>query len=312
VTPNRPLHARIRRRVGDVWSRLPHELQPPRLRNRKHWAIGLYGGPDPLSLRPIPGIRNPIIDRHAVHDLDAGFVADPFLLRWDERWYLFFEVLEASTEIGVIATASSTDGRRWTYGGVAIAEPYHLSYPVPLVVDGVPHLVVESSTANRVRAYRAVDMPGSWEPVADLLDDAARVDPTPFEHDGAWWLFTGRYRDGWRQLELHVAAHPLGPYEPHPANPVVADDARIARPAGSVRRVGDRLLRFGQDCSSVYGERVWAAEIVELTRETYRERPLFDRPVLARARRGWNRRRMHHLDAHRMPDGSWIAVVDGC
>ncbi len=311
MSHTRPLAARMRRRVGDLWSRLPPTLQPPRLRSRISWAIGLYGGSDPTSLAPLPGIRNPILDRHAVRDVDAAFVADPFLMRFAERWYLFFEVLDWSTGLGLISVASSDDARRWRYEGVALVEPYHLSYPHPFVVDGIPHLVVESSAAKVVRVYRAVDFPRSWEPVTDLLDDVPRVDPTLFEHDGAWWLFTGRYLDGWRRLELHIAPHPLGPFRPHPANPVVSNDTRVARPGGRVVCDGDRLLRFGQDCSSVYGERLWGVEIVELAADAYSERPLLDQPVLAGRGRGWNRRRMHHLDAHQLDDGSWLAAVDG-
>lgn len=61
-------------------------------------------------------------------------------------------------------------------------------------------------------------------------------------------------------LEVWHAASPLGPWEPHPANPV-ANGARAAgfRNAGRLVKHGGRLYRFGQDCGATYGHRVGAA-----------------------------------------------------
>ena len=174
-------------------------------------------------------------------------------------------------------------------------------------------MVVESSEIGVVRAYRATDFPMRWEPAVDLLSDEPRQDPTLFAHDGRWWLFTAGRDDSrrWGRLDLHVADHPLGPFAPHPLSPVVYNDSTIARPAGRVVRHGDKLIRFAQDCSTDYGLQVWAATIDCLTPHEYAETALRDQPVVTPTGRGWTRRRMHHVDAHPMPDGSWIAAVDG-
>jgi hypothetical protein len=311
--PERSLFARARHAIGHAWSRLPYALQPARLRNRARWAIGLYAGPDPLHLAPMDGVRNPILTRESVLDVDAGFVADPFLFHHEDRWYCFYEVLNEDTGLGEIAVSSSADMRSWSYEGIALVEPYHLSYPLVFEADGTPHLVVESSAARVVRAYRATDFPRRWEPAVDLLDDGPRHDPTLFAHDGRWWLFTGGRdeRRKWGRLDLHVADHPLGPFEPHPASPVVENDPTVARPAGRVIRHEGRLIRFGQDCTSIYGREVSAAVIDCLTPNEYAETPLREHPILRGTGSGWNRSRMHHLDAHELPDGSWIAAVDG-
>ena len=59
-----------------------------------------------------------------------------------------------------------------------------------------------------------------------------------------------------------------------------------------------------------YGWRVRAFEIEELRRERYREREQ-PTPALEPSGAGWNGAKMHHLDAHRLRDGSWKACVDG-
>lgn len=58
-------------------------------------------------------------------------------------------------------------------------------------------------------------------------------------------------------LEVWHAASPLGPWEPHPANPVANGDRSQGFRSGGRLVVHDgRLLRFGQDCGQTYGHKV--------------------------------------------------------
>ena len=59
---------------------------------RTEWAIAIYEGDSPLSLAPAAGLVNPVITRHHVKDIEAAFVADPFMVRAGESWFLFCEV----------------------------------------------------------------------------------------------------------------------------------------------------------------------------------------------------------------------------
>ncbi|HET9363828.1 MAG TPA: hypothetical protein VFP71_02460, partial [Candidatus Angelobacter sp.] len=53
------------------------------------WSIGIYAGKSPLQLSP--AARNPVISAGDVSDVSARFVADPFMLRVDGLWHMFFE-----------------------------------------------------------------------------------------------------------------------------------------------------------------------------------------------------------------------------
>ena len=57
-----------------------------------------------------PTIRNPVISRNDVSDARAQFVADPFMVCQDGRWYLFFEVMNQDSDRGEIGLALSDDG----------------------------------------------------------------------------------------------------------------------------------------------------------------------------------------------------------
>jgi hypothetical protein len=57
---------------------------------------------------------------------------------------------------------------------------------------------------------------------------------------------------------------------------------------------------------------VRAFRVMELTTTTYAERELGPGPILGPGAESWNRLGMHHIDPHRMEDGSWLACVDWC
>lgn len=285
------------------------QLRPGREEPDPVWSIGILTGEGPLDLRDPEGTANPVLTRDDVTDRMAGFVADPFLIRDQETWYLFHEVWDHDEGQGDIGVATSADGRSWSYEGIVLDEPHHLSYPQVLAWEGSFWMVPESRKSGAIRLYRADALPGPWTPVATLLEGGPMTDPTVFRHEGRWWMLAADESSD--ALHLFLADELEGPWREHPASPVLEGDPRGARPAGRVVEHEGRLLRFAQDRTPEYGSRVWAFEIFELTPDAYRERLLGDGPVLEGSGRGWNRDRMHHLDAHRRGDGTWIAAVDG-
>jgi hypothetical protein len=76
-------------------------------------------------------------------------------------------------------------------------------------------------------------------------------------------------------------------------------------------RVNGRIIRYAQDCFPIYGTQVKAFEITELSATNYYEREADNSPVLNASGTGWNESGMHHIDPHPLPDGGWIACVDG-
>jgi hypothetical protein len=61
----------------------------------------------------------------------------------------------------------------------------------------------------------------------------------------------------------------------------------------------------------IYGNRVRAFEITELTTNSYRETGAGSDPLLGPSGKGWNAKRMHHIDLHQIGENRWIACVDG-
>ena len=90
------------------------------------WSIGIYAGAGPFALGPIEGQHTPVLTGADVPAFPTYFVADPFLARSGDTWFLFFEALNNQNGQGDIAYATSADGLTWTWGGVALDESFHL------------------------------------------------------------------------------------------------------------------------------------------------------------------------------------------
>src|SRR5262249_59679534 len=69
-------------------------LSLPRIDRVHVWSIGIYTGASPFALSSPAGIVNPVLTARHVSDARARYVADPFLLRRESSWYMFFEVLD--------------------------------------------------------------------------------------------------------------------------------------------------------------------------------------------------------------------------
>jgi hypothetical protein len=277
-------------------------------RSPYEWSISVFRGDSPFALKPPSDL--PLITAADVSDIPASFVADPFMLRRGGTWHMFFEVLRADEDRGEIAHATSSDGTSWQYRGVVLREPFHLSYPFVFRWNRETWMIPEALGARAIRLYRAARFPDRWVHERDLLPLYA-ADSSIVRHRGRWWIFVCTTPHTHETLSLFMADDLRGPWREHPRSPIVTGDRGIARPAGRPRKIGGRLMRFAQDCTNGYGWRVRAFEIVELTATTFRECEIAESPILGASGSGWNAIGMHHIDAHRLPDGQWIACVDG-
>src|SRR5260370_37084346 len=87
------LSARLKQGLRHILGRPAHPPPPANRRKQHQWSIGIYAGASPVSLSPPDGLQNPVLTNKDVSDLAAQFVADPFMLRVGDTWYMFFEVM---------------------------------------------------------------------------------------------------------------------------------------------------------------------------------------------------------------------------
>lgn len=308
IDASRTPETRSRRSLIPLARKLLPMAVRARLAKSSPWRIAVEHVTHPLDARPLRSVQ--VFSDAELDEFGIDFVADPFGLHLDGVWHLFFEQVMKNSAKGEIGLATSTDLKSWSYQGAVLTEPFHLSYPKVVVCGDEVLMIPESNEARSVRAYRAVEFPHRWELGEVLLDGLPYKDNTPFEHDGAHFLLTETSETHTHDhLRLFMSDDLLGPWEEHPASPLVVGNPDAGRPAGSVLTVDGALLRFSQSCTRRYGESVRGHRIEVLSRSEYRESALAD-PVLAPRPEEWTARAMHHIDAHPLRD-NWIRFVDG-
>jgi hypothetical protein len=295
-----------------LWHLAPGALMARLTPAGQEFSIGICHGDSLMSLGQVRYVHNPVLTWRDVNDVPATFVADPFMCNVNNRWYMFFEVMNGLRHKGEIGLATSEDGVGWKYQRIVLAEPFHLSYPYVFEWQSNYYLVPEASNGGGIRLYTATEFPFRWKCVGKLLSGGVYLDTSIFRYQDRWWIFTAvPDENDSLTLRLYSSSDLLGVWREHPANPIVSDNLHVARPGGRVILVDGKPIRFTQDVFPVYGSKVRAFEVIELTPTTYREKQLGEEPVLEAGDADWNSGGMHHIDPHLLATGTWIACVDG-
>jgi hypothetical protein len=261
----------------------------------------------PFNMSDPAEITNPVLTAADVTDRDADFLADPFLFFENGRWYMFFEIYAADPGYAEIALAMSDDGLHWTYDRVVLSPGYHHTYPYVLKYEDDYYMFPETYTAEEVRVYKAANFPYGWKHVSTIAEGRPFVDPTVFRYNDMWWMFVGSTN---QDCYLYYSDELTSGWVEHRKNPIISNDLSKARPAGRAFVFdGGRIIRLGQKCDVMYGEKVRAFEVDLLTKTEYIEHEIPESPILEADGTGWNAINMHQLDP--WWDGEkWIIAVD--
>lgn len=234
-----------------------------------HWFLAYA-----LGRETHPGKNQPVV---ALQPPDGHFWADPCIIKSQGEHYVFFEDYDYARGVGDIAALwIGTDGSLGPPQTV-LSTGSHLSYPFVFEWQGEHYMIPESSSERTVKLYRALNFPYQWTLENVLMDNIAAVDATVFEHDERWYLFANVSEAGgskWDELFLFIADSPLGPWTPHPLNPIVSN-VQTARPAGALFSQDGKLYRPAQDCAKSYGASIAVQEILALSPTDYRERTAY-------------------------------------
>jgi hypothetical protein len=203
-----------------------------------------------------------------------GFLADPFLARTGAARRLLMEEWDDRSWKGSIVEVDLDEGMSGQRPTRALNGPTHLAYPFVFEHDGSALCTPENAQRRGVFLYRLDGDRQGWTEHATLLEGVAAVDPTLVHHGGRWWLFCADADDDVNgKLMLWCSPELLGPWEPHPANPVKAD-IRSSRPAGTPFVFEGELYRPAQDCAGGYGRAVVINKVIRLTATEYAEEPV--------------------------------------
>lgn len=261
-----------RRILARVASRQWRRLRGRGLHPGEPWLIALRNAPSPLQPNALELGGLTVLPAP-----DGVRWADPCVFEHANGRYIFVEEFAdlpggAMGKGIIVALQLHPDGSVQRLGTV-FDHPWHLSYPQLFHWQGDVYMTVEASAAGKVPLYRLREFPFDWEHVTDLISGQKCVDATLLQHGDRWYLFASAAEgsgSAGEDLFLFEAASPLGPFEPHPENPILCD-ATAARPAGPIFERDGKLYRPAQNGGPGYGTGIAFQEIIQLDRNTYRE-----------------------------------------
>jgi hypothetical protein len=235
---------------------------------QEHWNIGVVSVPITHFLDPRAKPRIRWLRERGINQL----LADPFGILKDGRLTILCEDFDYRTCRGFISSVefAETDDPQ---PAAAIVSPVHMSYPYLFEDQSEIYCVPETYQAREVSLYKAVTFPSKWSKVATVVRDFAGLDPTIFRHDAIWWLTCGNHDDtDNHNLYVWYATDLLGPWNPHPGNPVKTD-IRSARPAGTPFIHEGHLIRPAQDQSGRQ-QCIVLNRVTRLTTTEFSEEPI--------------------------------------
>jgi hypothetical protein len=231
------------------------------------------------------------------------FWADPFLCSHNGKKFCFVEDFVYKTGRGHI-TALEIIGTKVVERGVAVKEPYHLSFPFLFRYQGGLYMCPEASESGQIRIYRCTEFPLKWELHSVLMENVSAADTLLFEKGGRWWMLTSLDQAGTgdhcSELYLFSSDSPLNAsWVPHPQNPIRIDP-NGGRNAGLVVE-GERLFRIAQRQGfDQYGQGLLVYEIKTISESIFTEELVSEiNPTFKKGLRG-----THHLST----DGKTTAI----
>lgn len=190
--------------------------------------------------------------------------ADPFLFEKDNRLYLFVEMFDNTTEVGMIGCSEYQDGK-FSKPKPVLRESFHLSYPYVFEKDGEVFMMPETHEDGCIQLYKAVSFPDKWEKYRVLVNDVNAAD-TVIENGLLIASTVCPENDMTVDLSVFDADGNELPYSP------VYSHRLDKRGAGKVFTHNGKRLRPTQNCENrVYGAGLFFNEITECSRQGYSE-----------------------------------------
>ncbi len=202
------------------------------------------------------------------------YLADPFGLTLQGQTYIFCEEFDYQSYKGIIVGILLSEEGFPISRRIAIQSPFHMSYPYILEYGGHIYCVPETHEAREIGLYRPDEFPNRWSKTATLVPNFSGVDPTIFPHDGRWWMLCTDSDTGPNEaLFAFHAPNPLGPWQPHRANPIKRGSSGT-RPGGTPFIHKGELYRPAMDCSTLYGKQIVINRVKRLTPNEFEEEPV--------------------------------------
>lgn len=175
------------------------------------------------------------------------WAADPMVFEYNRQIFIFTELYDYSLCRGTIGY-TVYDGSSFSEWKQVIVEDFHMSYPNVFAIGNDVYMIPETSEANKLLLYRAVQFPNQWEQVKTIQDKVQWVDTTFIENDIGYLAFTEQISDPITDLKLQFdnSWNLLSVEE-------TIMNSKMQRNGGRIFEENGFIVRVCQNCKIKYG-----------------------------------------------------------
>jgi hypothetical protein len=199
------------------------------------------------------------------------FYADPFFLPSDnDEHKVLVEEFPFDDYYGKITLLTFDKNFTLINKKILLDTQSHLSYPFIFREKGEIYIFPESAMSGKLLCYKYDPQSESLTFLSEIINKPL-LDATILKHNNKYWLFgTLSGKDSLKNLHIFFADNLLGPYQPHPLNPVKID-VTASRPAGNFIQIDGTLYRPSQNGDMEYGKSITINKINEISEFSFNE-----------------------------------------
>ncbi len=269
----------------------------------KQWVIGLAYG----DIKEI--IRSRTFDQK-IKWLPVSsiyhFYGDPFLHRSEDgNMNILFEDFAFDDNYGNISILTLDNDLNIVDQKIMLDTGSHLSYPFIFKENNKNYVFPEAARSGVLTCYEFDSTRRSLYFLKEIIN-LPLLDSTILKYNNKYWLF-GTLNDANNGyiLNVYFSDNLLGPYVPHPANPI-KKGLNETRSAGHFIEVDGNLYRPTQNCANSYGESITVNKITTLNESEVIEEPYMKIRI---DDNNWKNHSIHTIHTLNSLDG--IIAVDG-
>ncbi|CAM4051548.1 hypothetical protein FLBR109950_14395 [Flavobacterium branchiophilum] len=156
-------------------------------KNVSGWQVGIGKINSLNNIYPIIGKK--LLKNEIKSNMSFDFIADPFIYKDKSGIYVFVEhVYKENGDISVFYS-KDTVNVKFKYLGVALDEPFHLSYPQVFVYKNQIYMLPETQKSGSVILYKSENFPLKWKKERVILPFNNIKDPTLLQKNNKLYLF---------------------------------------------------------------------------------------------------------------------------
>lgn len=209
------------------------------------------------------------------------FWADPFLFKYQNEYYVFFENYSYKSGKAKISCGKFNFNKDELFGVTDVLDlDYHLSYPYIFEENGDIFLMPESLKNKRLEIYKCVSFPITWELYSTAFEGELVADAFFFDDENNQkWLFVNKQVALTTTINDELFIYKVDSLKmdklmPHEQNPVLIDSRR-ARNGGAIFKYENDFYRPSQsNIDGIYGRALNINKVLKLTIDEYIEEPI--------------------------------------